>query len=124
MKRVMLSSRSGDVLIQISESQRRLTLELEGLVSDIITTLKTAFAYESVVLCLTWMLCVSLQCRWFSMEVLQEMDNNIRLDKDYISVSDTQKQGRDEVKRGLLQNDKLLSRNYVQGRKINNCGAS
>ncbi|XP_036945366.1 brain-specific angiogenesis inhibitor 1-associated protein 2-like protein 2 [Acanthopagrus latus] len=53
-----ISSRSlGDVLIQISESQRRLTLELEGL------------------------------CRWFSAEVLQEMDNNIRLDKDYISGS-------------------------------------
>ncbi|XP_030262357.1 brain-specific angiogenesis inhibitor 1-associated protein 2-like protein 2 [Sparus aurata] len=53
-----ISSRSlGDVLIKISDSQRRLTLELEGL------------------------------CRWFSMEVLQEMDNNIRLDKDYISGS-------------------------------------
>ncbi|XP_073350990.1 BAR/IMD domain-containing adapter protein 2-like 2 [Pagrus major] len=53
-----VSSRSlGDVLIQISESQRRLSLELEGLF------------------------------RSFSVEVLQEMDNNIRLDKDYISGS-------------------------------------
>ncbi|XP_022612725.1 brain-specific angiogenesis inhibitor 1-associated protein 2-like protein 2 [Seriola dumerili] len=53
-----VSSRSlGDVLIQISESQRRLTMELDGVF------------------------------RWFSVEVLQEMDNNIRLDKDYISSS-------------------------------------
>ncbi|KAI1884528.1 hypothetical protein AGOR_G00227300 [Albula goreensis] len=50
-----MSSRSlGDVLIQISESQRRLTAELEGVF------------------------------RWFHNEVLQEMDNNVRLDKDYI----------------------------------------
>ncbi|XP_035470779.2 brain-specific angiogenesis inhibitor 1-associated protein 2-like protein 2 [Scophthalmus maximus] len=47
----------GDVLIQISESQRSLTLELDGVF------------------------------RWFSMEVLQEMDNNVRLDRDYISGS-------------------------------------
>ncbi|XP_051989137.1 brain-specific angiogenesis inhibitor 1-associated protein 2-like protein 2 isoform X2 [Xyrauchen texanus] len=53
-----MSSRSlGDVLIQISESQRRLTNELEGVF------------------------------RWFHSEVLQEMDNNVRLDKDYISTS-------------------------------------
>ncbi|XP_071330322.1 BAR/IMD domain-containing adapter protein 2-like 2 [Trachinotus anak] len=53
-----MSSRSlGDVLIQISESQRRLTLELDGVF------------------------------RWFSMEVLQEMDKNVRRDKDYISGS-------------------------------------
>ncbi|XP_029363931.1 brain-specific angiogenesis inhibitor 1-associated protein 2-like protein 2 [Echeneis naucrates] len=52
------SSRSlGDVLIQISESQRRITLELDGVF------------------------------RWFSMEVLQEMNKNVRLDKDYISSS-------------------------------------
>ncbi|XP_059204200.1 brain-specific angiogenesis inhibitor 1-associated protein 2-like protein 2 [Centropristis striata] len=55
------SSRSiGDVLVQISENQRRLTMELDGLF------------------------------RWFSTEVLQEMDKNIRLDKDYISGSRTQ----------------------------------
>ncbi|KAM6965942.1 BAR/IMD domain-containing adapter protein 2-like 2 [Tautogolabrus adspersus] len=53
-----VSSRSlGDVLIQVSESQRRLTMELEGVF------------------------------RWFSVEILQEMDNNIKLDKDYISGS-------------------------------------
>ncbi|XP_049925194.1 brain-specific angiogenesis inhibitor 1-associated protein 2-like protein 2 [Epinephelus moara] len=53
-----ISSHSlGDVLIQISENQRRLTAELEGVF------------------------------RWFSVEVLQEMDNNIRLDRDYISGS-------------------------------------
>ncbi|XP_070779898.1 BAR/IMD domain-containing adapter protein 2-like 2 [Enoplosus armatus] len=53
-----LSSHSlGDILVQISESQRRLTMELEGVF------------------------------HWFSVEVLQQMDNNIRLDKDYISGS-------------------------------------
>ncbi|XP_062295431.1 brain-specific angiogenesis inhibitor 1-associated protein 2-like protein 2 [Scomber scombrus] len=53
-----VSSRSiGDVLIQICESQHRLTMELEGVF------------------------------RWFSVEVLQEMDNNIMLDVDYISGS-------------------------------------
>ncbi|KAI3359321.1 hypothetical protein L3Q82_002826 [Scortum barcoo] len=53
-----MSSRSlGDVLIQISESQRRLTMELEGVF------------------------------RWFSVEVLQMMDNNVRLDIDFISGS-------------------------------------
>ncbi|KAL6103261.1 baiap2l2 [Pungitius sinensis] len=52
------SSRSlGDVLIQISETQRRLTLELDGMF------------------------------RWFSTEVLREMDTNIKMDKDYISGS-------------------------------------
>ncbi|XP_035766761.1 brain-specific angiogenesis inhibitor 1-associated protein 2-like protein 2 [Neolamprologus brichardi] len=49
------SSRSiGDVLIQVSESQRRLTLELEGLF------------------------------RWFSLEVLDSMEKNVRLDRDYL----------------------------------------
>ncbi|KAF3700438.1 Brain-specific angiogenesis inhibitor 1-associated protein 2-like protein 2 [Channa argus] len=53
-----MTSRSlGDALIQISESHRRLTSELEGVF------------------------------RWFSTDVLQEMDNNIRLDNDYISGS-------------------------------------
>ncbi|XP_068435456.1 BAR/IMD domain-containing adapter protein 2-like 2 [Clinocottus analis] len=53
-----VSSRSlGDVLIQISESQRQLTGQLDGVF------------------------------RWFTMEVLQEMDTNVRLDKDYISGS-------------------------------------
>ncbi|XP_042360385.1 brain-specific angiogenesis inhibitor 1-associated protein 2-like protein 2 [Plectropomus leopardus] len=55
--RTISSHSLGDVLIQISENQRRLTVELEG-----------AF-------------------RWFSTEVLQEMDSNIRLDQDYISGS-------------------------------------
>ncbi|KAM6904869.1 BAR/IMD domain-containing adapter protein 2-like 2 [Xenentodon cancila] len=53
-----VSSRSlGEVLIQLSENQRRLSMELEGMF------------------------------RWFSMEVLQKMDNNVRLDKDYLSDS-------------------------------------
>ncbi|XP_064171143.1 brain-specific angiogenesis inhibitor 1-associated protein 2-like protein 2 isoform X1 [Anguilla rostrata] len=53
----MSSSSLGDVIIQISESQRRLTAELEGVF------------------------------RWFHNEVLQEMESNVRLDKDYILSS-------------------------------------
>ncbi|XP_066498988.1 BAR/IMD domain-containing adapter protein 2-like 2 [Hoplias malabaricus] len=53
-----LSSRVlGDILIQISESHRRLNSELEGVFS------------------------------WFHNEVLQEMERNVRLDKDYIFES-------------------------------------
>ncbi|KAF7657189.1 hypothetical protein LDENG_00030740 [Lucifuga dentata] len=53
-----ISSRSiGNILIQISESQRRLMLELEGVF------------------------------HWFHSDVILEMENNIRLDKDYISGS-------------------------------------
>ncbi|KAL0992670.1 hypothetical protein UPYG_G00096520 [Umbra pygmaea] len=53
-----MSSRSiGDVLIQISENQRRLTTEVEGVF------------------------------RWFHSEVIQVMENNVKLDKDYISGS-------------------------------------
>ncbi|XP_018615317.1 BAR/IMD domain-containing adapter protein 2-like 2 [Scleropages formosus] len=53
-----MTSRSlGDVLMQISESQRRLIAELDGVF------------------------------QWFHAEVLQEMDNNVRLDGDYISGS-------------------------------------
>ncbi|XP_069052983.1 BAR/IMD domain-containing adapter protein 2-like 2 [Lepisosteus oculatus] len=53
-----MSSRSlGDVIIQISECQRRLTSELEG------------------VFC------------WFHAEVVQEMGANVKLDTDYISGS-------------------------------------
>ncbi|XP_068607369.1 BAR/IMD domain-containing adapter protein 2-like 2 [Brachionichthys hirsutus] len=53
-----LSSRSlGDVLIQISETQRRLTAEMEG-----------AF-------------------RWFQIEVLQAMEKNVKLDEEYIDGS-------------------------------------
>ncbi|KAL3996863.1 hypothetical protein ACER0C_009519 [Sarotherodon galilaeus] len=53
-----LSSRSlGDVLIQISETQRRLTAEMEGVF------------------------------RWFQIEVLQAMEKNIKLDEEYIDGS-------------------------------------
>ncbi|XP_041837727.1 brain-specific angiogenesis inhibitor 1-associated protein 2-like protein 2 [Melanotaenia boesemani] len=53
-----LSSRSlGDVLIQISETQRRLTAEMEGVF------------------------------QWFQIEVLQAMENNIKLDEEYIDGS-------------------------------------
>ncbi|KAK2916032.1 hypothetical protein QQF64_024449 [Cirrhinus molitorella] len=53
----MSSRLLGDVLIQISDSQRRLTNELEGVF------------------------------RRFHSEVLREMDNNVRLDREYISSS-------------------------------------
>ncbi|KAK9540950.1 hypothetical protein VZT92_003366 [Zoarces viviparus] len=53
-----LSSRSlGDVLIQISETQRRLTAEMEGVF------------------------------RWFQVEVLQAMEKNVELDEEYIDGS-------------------------------------
>ncbi|XP_030637372.1 BAR/IMD domain-containing adapter protein 2-like 2 [Chanos chanos] len=53
-----LSSRSlGDVLIQISETQRRLTAEVEGVF------------------------------HWFHVEVLQSMDKNMKLDEEYIDGS-------------------------------------
>ncbi|XP_072527509.1 BAR/IMD domain-containing adapter protein 2-like 2 isoform X2 [Salminus brasiliensis] len=53
-----LSSRSlGDVLIQISETQRKLTAEVEGLF------------------------------RWFHVEVLQALDKNVKLDEEYIDGS-------------------------------------
>ncbi|XP_012991360.2 brain-specific angiogenesis inhibitor 1-associated protein 2-like protein 2 isoform X1 [Esox lucius] len=53
-----MSSRSiGDVLIQISENQRRVIGEVEGVF------------------------------RWFHSEVLLEMENNVKLDKDYIAGS-------------------------------------
>ncbi|XP_026180985.1 brain-specific angiogenesis inhibitor 1-associated protein 2-like protein 2 isoform X2 [Mastacembelus armatus] len=89
-----MSSRSlGDVLIQISESQRRLTLELEGLF------------------------------RWFSMEVLQEMDNNIRLDKDFISGSrshyemEVQRQAA-ALQRQLMRGSNQDCSEYVQFLKV------
>ncbi|KAG2464548.1 BI2L2 protein, partial [Polypterus senegalus] len=47
----------GDILIQISENQRRLTSDLDGVF------------------------------RWFHGEVLQEMDRNVKLDRDYIAGS-------------------------------------
>lgn len=47
-----------------------------------------------------------VQFRMFTMDVLQEMENNIRLDQDYISVSERLK--------GLLHNAKLLSDNYLR----------
>uniref|UniRef100_A0A8C6KYQ0 BAR/IMD domain containing adaptor protein 2 like 2b n=1 Tax=Nothobranchius furzeri TaxID=105023 RepID=A0A8C6KYQ0_NOTFU len=53
-----LSSHSlGDVLIQISETQRRLTAEMEGVF------------------------------QWFQVEVLQAMEKNIKLDEEYIEGS-------------------------------------
>uniref|UniRef100_A0A3B4UJ85 BAR/IMD domain containing adaptor protein 2 like 2b n=1 Tax=Seriola dumerili TaxID=41447 RepID=A0A3B4UJ85_SERDU len=52
-----LSSRSLDVLIQISDTQRRLTAEMEGVF------------------------------RWFQIEVLQAMEKNVKLDEEYIDGS-------------------------------------
>ncbi|XP_063076949.1 brain-specific angiogenesis inhibitor 1-associated protein 2-like protein 2, partial [Engraulis encrasicolus] len=48
---------TGDVIIQIAESQRRLTNELDGMF------------------------------RWFHGEVLRDMENNVKLDKDFITGS-------------------------------------
>ncbi|KAJ0058168.1 hypothetical protein NL108_009043 [Boleophthalmus pectinirostris] len=56
-ERAFHSHALGDVLIQMSESQRKLTTEVEGIY------------------------------RWFQVEVLQEMDNNVRMDIDYIAGS-------------------------------------
>ncbi|XP_061556935.1 brain-specific angiogenesis inhibitor 1-associated protein 2-like protein 2 [Phycodurus eques] len=53
----MSSHSIGDVLIEIAESQKKLTMELEGVF------------------------------QWFTEDIIQEMDNNVRLDKDYISGS-------------------------------------
>ncbi|XP_059903257.1 brain-specific angiogenesis inhibitor 1-associated protein 2-like protein 2 [Gadus macrocephalus] len=53
-----LSSRSlGDVLVQISETQRRLTAEMEGVF------------------------------RWFQVEVLQAMEKKVKLDEEYMDGS-------------------------------------
>eukprot|EP00066_Takifugu_rubripes_P012794 XP_011602060.1 PREDICTED: brain-specific angiogenesis inhibitor 1-associated protein 2-like protein 2 [Takifugu rubripes] len=53
-----VSSRSlGEVLMQISESQRRFTVELDGVL------------------------------QWFSIEVIRQMDNNTRQDRSFISDS-------------------------------------
>uniref|UniRef100_A0A4W5QQJ4 BAR/IMD domain containing adaptor protein 2 like 2b n=1 Tax=Hucho hucho TaxID=62062 RepID=A0A4W5QQJ4_9TELE len=48
---------TGDVLVQISETQRRLTAEMEGVF------------------------------RWFQVEVLQAMEKNVKLDEEYIDGS-------------------------------------
>ncbi|XP_044187753.1 brain-specific angiogenesis inhibitor 1-associated protein 2-like protein 2 [Thunnus albacares] len=78
-----MSSRSiGDILIQICESQSRLTMEMKGVF------------------------------RWFSMEVLQEMENNIRLDIDYISGS--RKHYEMEVHNQAAALDRQLSRGINQ----------
>uniref|UniRef100_A0A3B3Y9J8 BAR/IMD domain containing adaptor protein 2 like 2a n=1 Tax=Poecilia mexicana TaxID=48701 RepID=A0A3B3Y9J8_9TELE len=52
-----LSSHSLDVLVQISETQRRLTAEMEGLF------------------------------QWFQIEVLQAMEKNVKLDEEYMEGS-------------------------------------
>ncbi|XP_033945544.1 BAR/IMD domain-containing adapter protein 2-like 2 [Pseudochaenichthys georgianus] len=78
-----ISSRSlGDVLIEMSESQRRLTVELDGVF------------------------------RWFTMEVLQEMDNNIRQDRTYIS--DSRKHYEMEVHNQAVSMDRQLRRGANQ----------
>uniref|UniRef100_A0A3B3RK83 BAR/IMD domain containing adaptor protein 2 like 2b n=1 Tax=Paramormyrops kingsleyae TaxID=1676925 RepID=A0A3B3RK83_9TELE len=69
------SSRSLDVLMQICEGQRRLIAELKG---------------------------VLFQFNWFHAEVLQEMGNNVRLDRDYISLELQLRRGayRDSLQEG------------------------
>lgn len=43
-------------------------------------------------------MCVSSQFRWFTEDILHEMDNNVRLDQDYISVSETRVEASSEMK--------------------------
>ncbi|XP_049324164.1 brain-specific angiogenesis inhibitor 1-associated protein 2-like protein 2 isoform X1 [Astyanax mexicanus] len=78
----MSSRLLGDILIQISESQRRLTSELEGVF------------------------------RWFHNDVLQEMENNVRLDKDYVSGS--RRQYEMEVRNQAAALERQLRRGGVQ----------
>ncbi|TNN46830.1 Brain-specific angiogenesis inhibitor 1-associated protein 2-like protein 2 [Liparis tanakae] len=82
------SSRSmGDVLIQISESQRRLMVELDGAV------------------------------RLFRTEVLQEMDSNIRLDKGYISGSRTQYETEVHHQAAALERQRRRGHNQEEERR-------
>ncbi|XP_051905213.1 brain-specific angiogenesis inhibitor 1-associated protein 2-like protein 2 isoform X1 [Hippocampus zosterae] len=75
-----MSSRSiGDVLIQIAESQKKLTLELEGVF------------------------------RWFTEDILHEMDNNVRLDQDYISGS------REQYEMSVFSQSAVMERQLRRG---------
>ncbi|KAK3520287.1 hypothetical protein QTP70_020365 [Hemibagrus guttatus] len=86
----MSSRLIGDILIQISESQRRLTSELAGVF------------------------------RWFHNEVLQEMENNSRLDKDYIFVNamlflqDSRRRYEMEVRNQAMALERQLRRGAFQ----------
>ncbi|XP_014048139.1 brain-specific angiogenesis inhibitor 1-associated protein 2-like protein 2 isoform X4 [Salmo salar] len=83
-----MSSRSiGDVLIQISENQKRLTTELEGIF------------------------------RWFHTEVLQEMNNNVKLDRDYIAGS--RRQYEMEVQIQAISLERQLRRGAHQVNPLN-----
>ncbi|KAI5097303.1 brain-specific angiogenesis inhibitor 1-associated protein 2-like protein 2 isoform X2 [Silurus meridionalis] len=73
---------TGDILIKISESQRRLTNELAGVF------------------------------HWFHNEVLQEMENNTRLDKDYIFES--KRRYEMEVRNQLMVRERQLRRGGLQ----------
>ncbi|MCI4385001.1 hypothetical protein PGIGA_G00045540 [Pangasianodon gigas] len=74
----MSSHLLGDILIEISESQRRLTSELAGVF------------------------------RWFHNEVLQEMENNSRLDKEYIF--DSKRRYEMEVRNQAMALERQLKR--------------
>ncbi|XP_061765672.1 brain-specific angiogenesis inhibitor 1-associated protein 2-like protein 2 [Nerophis ophidion] len=88
-----LSSRSlGDVLIQISETQRKLTAEMEGVF------------------------------QWFQVEVLQAMEKNVKLDEEYIDGSrrvyelEVRNQAEaleKQLRRGAFR-ESLESSNYMQ----------
>ncbi|XP_050961924.1 brain-specific angiogenesis inhibitor 1-associated protein 2-like protein 2 isoform X2 [Labeo rohita] len=80
--RSMSSHLLGDVLIQISDSQRRLTHELEGVF------------------------------RWFHSEVLRELDNNVRLDKEYIT--DSRRRYEMEVRNQATALERQMRRGYPQ----------
>ncbi|XP_053469553.1 brain-specific angiogenesis inhibitor 1-associated protein 2-like protein 2 isoform X2 [Ictalurus furcatus] len=78
----MSSHLLGHILIQISESQRRLTSELAGVF------------------------------RWFHNEVLQEMENNTRIDKDYIF--DSRRHYEIEVRNQAMALERQLRRGGTQ----------
>ncbi|KAG7257654.1 hypothetical protein CRUP_033323 [Coryphaenoides rupestris] len=76
-----LSSRSlGDVLLQISETQRRLTAEMEGVF------------------------------RWFQIEVLQAMEKKVKLDEEYMDVRQAAGVMRLEVKEPTEKLEKQTQR--------------
>ncbi|XP_055050571.1 BAR/IMD domain-containing adapter protein 2-like 2 isoform X1 [Misgurnus anguillicaudatus] len=78
----MSSRLLGDVLIQISENQKRLNSELEGVF------------------------------RWFHSEVLQDMEHNVRLDKEYILAS--KRQYENEVRNQATALERQLRRGVPQ----------
>lgn len=99
---ILRSYLQGDVLIQIADNQRRLALELEGVVNDVtvdqitrsVTSQAFFFPFFLFLLPAKETMFFFFQFRNFSLEVLQVMESSVQLDIDYISVSES---GRDEL---------------------------